>query len=81
VRSTTLDFFQLAAADQRGGIGPIDAGGHDRRDRRTGRPGQVGEFLQQPLVGRAAGMRLDQQRVLALAGSFKKHACSLPGAA
>ena len=67
-----LHFLQLAAADQRGGIGTVDARGQQRGDAGAGRARQVAEFLGQAVVGTAAGMRLDQQRMLALAGSFKQ---------
>src|SRR3970282_868963 len=36
----------------------------------------IGEFGQQVVIGSAAGVGLDQQRVLALAGSFKQERCA-----
>ena len=69
-----LDLLELAAADQRGGIGPVDTRAEYAGDRCAGRARKLGELLQQALVHRAAGMGLDQQRMFALAGSFKEHA-------
>ncbi len=66
-----LDLFQLAAADQGGRIGPIDAGGEQRRDAGAGGAGQIGEFLGGAIIRRAAGVGLDQEGVFAFAGTFE----------
>ena len=67
-----LDLVELAAAQQGGGIRAVDARRHHVGDARAGRAGEFGELLQRTFVRRAAAMRLDQQRVLALAGTFKQ---------
>ena len=74
-----LDLFQLSAADQYRGVGAIDPCGQRRRHAGTCGAGKVGEFLQQALVGRTAGVGLDQQGVFALAGTFKQGRRSLDG--
>ena len=67
-----LHFLELAAADQGRRIGLVDARGEQRGDGRAGGTRQVGELLQRALVRRTAGVGLDQQGVLALAGSFEQ---------
>ncbi len=65
-----LDLVQLAAADQGGGVGAVDARGHGGRDAGTGRAGQVGELFQHILF-QPPCVRLDQQRVFASFGAVK----------
>src|SRR3546814_8929477 len=67
-----LHLVELAAADQGRVIGPVDAGVDDGRHGGTGRAREVAEFLQRALVRRPTGVGLDQQGVLALAGTFKQ---------
>ena len=67
-----LDLVQLAAADQGGGIGAIDARGERGGHAGAGRTRQVGEFLQHVLGHGPTGVGLDQQRVFTLAGTFEQ---------
>ena len=66
-----LHFLELAAADQEGRVGLVDPGIELGGDGGARRPRQVGEFLGQPLVGRTAGVGLDQEGGFAPAGSFE----------
>ena len=66
-----LHFLQLAAADQEGRVGLVDAGVELGGDGGAGGARQVGELLGQALVGRTAGVGLDQEGRFAPAGSFE----------
>ncbi len=67
-----LHFLDLALADQRRRIRLVDARIEQGRDARAGGARELGEFLDDALVRRAAGVRLDQQCGFALAGSVKQ---------
>src|SRR3546814_1088081 len=58
--------------DQGGRVWPVDAGVDDGRHGGAGRAREVAESRLRALVRRPAGVGLDQQGVLALAGTFEQ---------
>ena len=67
-----LHFRKLAAADQGGRVGAVDARGRQMQHLRAGGARQLGELLHHFVFGHAAAMRLDQQRVLASPGTVEQ---------